>query len=125
MNIVLYEDSGFIVSVIEDASDEMVDDQASNELNVTLTEQPVGPNTHCIVAGQPVALKHFSGLATALVGRTITIGGIPSGTIVIWPDGVATEERGELICDVSVADRYIFIFTHPRYFEHTEVVDVP
>ena len=58
-------------------------------------------------------------------GYRITIGQIPVGTGVGWPDGAVTrEEDGLLEADVPVPGTYQFEFEHPRYYAYEEYVNV-
>lgn len=58
-------------------------------------------------------------------GYRITVGQIPVGTGVGWPDGEVTrEEDGVLEADVTTPGTYLFAFEHPRYYDYEETVDV-
>jgi len=55
----------------------------------------------------------------------LTIGNVPAGTYVGWPDGEETTENdGEVSFDVNVGGEYPFILRHPRYKTKSIRIDV-
>jgi len=59
------------------------------------------------------------------INTTLTIGNVPAGTYVGWPDGEETTENdGEVSFDVSVGGQYSFVLRHPRYKTQRVRIDV-
>lgn len=59
------------------------------------------------------------------INTTLTIGNVPPGTYVGWPDGEETTENdGEVSFDVSVGGQYPFVLRHPRYKTQRVRIDV-
>ena len=60
------------------------------------------------------------------INTTLTIGNVPAGTYVGWPDGEqTTEDEGQISFDVSVGGEYPFVLRHPRYLTKRIRIDVP
>jgi len=81
-----------------------------------------------VADGEIAAKTDFPALALPTnpqINTTLTIGNVPAGTYVGWPDGEETTENdGEVSFDVSVGGEYPFILRHPRYKTKSICIDV-
>ena len=88
----------------------------------------VDPNAHYVEDGavHPYKEWDYAVDVTPKEGYyTITIGLLPPGTSVVWPDQLPeVVNDGRVICDINLPGDYRFTFSHPQYPHKTEVVHV-
>jgi hypothetical protein len=116
--LVVYEDTGNIVSVIPEYTEDELEVDGFNAILSDL--EGLDPNTHYVRNGDVLPQTPFNepNVTVREVNSEyeIAIRGIPKGSSVLWPDGQRTDENdGVLFCDVAFQGTYRFVLLNPAH----------